>query len=278
MKSLTNQKYNNIAEMLINSKNKFYKKPAIRWIQKTDNRIQTISYSELVDSMTALFYGLKELGFKKEDHIGIFSDSTPEWIISDFGIQALGAVCVPIDPTLKLGDTVSILEDSKCKVLFVDTYKKAKEINSYRENVPELKLIVVCSPKKTLTQQQSVISFEKLLKIGEQQYHSSNRFNRSVSSIIEEDGAYIHYNLNSSDELEGKMVTHKDVLSDARQAVEIIKEQGDQLRLWQHHYLSILSLSDPFSRVFIVASLLIGTSIDIILKNLEMSLKSLNQH
>jgi len=270
--SVIQHKYSNLPEMIINVKNIFYKKPAIRWIQKIDNRIQAISYSELADSMKAIFYGLKELGFEKGDFMGIYSKSTPEWIMADFGIQALGAVCVPIDPNSKPTEAVSILKDSNCRLLFVDSYEKAREINSLRDNIPNLKLLVVCSPKKTLTKVTSVIPFQKLLSIGEQQYHSSNRFNRSVINLNSEDGAYLHYNLDSIEKIEGVLVSHKDLLSDAQKTIQLLKEQTNMLNLWKHHYFSVMSLSHPFSRVFVVASFLIGASIDI---TTESNLKSL---
>jgi hypothetical protein len=43
-------RYTNLPEMLINVKNRFYYKDAIRWIQKSNNTIQTISFNELKDS------------------------------------------------------------------------------------------------------------------------------------------------------------------------------------------------------------------------------------
>lgn len=264
MKDLTQYKYSNILEMLMNSKNKFYNKAAIRWIQKGTKKIQTISFNELTDSMIAIFYGLNEMGFTKGDRIGIYSDSTPEWIMTDLGIQALGAVSVPIDANLKAGDVISILKDSKCKALFVDSYEKVEEITPFLTEISELKLVVVLSPKKRPTQDSHVMNFKKLLSLGEDQYHSSNRFNNSVSKIQGEDLTNVFYSSKNTEEIKGVELTHKDVLSDARLIVQIAKKHNDQIDLWEHHYLSIFPFSYAISKVMILGSLLMGATIDIL--------------
>jgi len=257
-------RYNNIPEMVINSKNRFYNKAAIRWIRKVDDKLQTISFNELVDCMTTIFYALNQMGFKKKDHMGICSKSSPEWIMTDLGIQTLGGVTVPIDPTLKRKEIKYILKDSECKAVFIDKLKSMKKIDSIISDLPELKLIVMFTSKKQSIKNSNVMSFDELLSLGEKQYYTSNKFNSSVSNINEDDVASIIYTPRTKEDPKGILLTHKNILSDAIASVSITMKFKKRVKPWKQHYFSVIPFSDLFGRILMISSLLIGATIDII--------------
>ena len=229
--------YNNLLEMVLNSKNRYniYNKAAIRWIEKSDNTIQTLSFNELADSMTAVFYALTQMGFKKNDHIGICSESNAEWIITDLGIQALGGITIPIDPDLKQKSLASILEDSECKALFVDTLTTLKKIHVSINDKVMLKLIVIFYPKKQSINNSNLMTFDELLSLGEKQYHSSNRFHHSVQIIEENDVASIIYSANMRKTPRGIMLTHKNILSNVLAFASVIMSARKKMKPWKHH-------------------------------------------
>ena len=67
---------------------------------------------------------------QKDDKVAIISMNRPEWNFVDYGIQQLGAVSVPMYPTITVEDYNYIFKDAGVKVVFVadeELYKKVKE-------------------------------------------------------------------------------------------------------------------------------------------------------
>ena len=74
--------------------------------------------------------GLIKKGIKKDDKIAIISPNRPEWNIIDMGIQMVGAVSVPLYPTITTEDYRFILNDSESKIVFVannEIYEKVRD-------------------------------------------------------------------------------------------------------------------------------------------------------
>ena len=59
-----------------------------------------LSTEEWVAKTHALALALEERGVGKADRVAIFSENRPEWHISEFACQLLGAISVPLYPTL----------------------------------------------------------------------------------------------------------------------------------------------------------------------------------
>jgi long-chain acyl-CoA synthetase len=69
-------------------------------------------------------------GIKKEDKVAIISNNRPEWNFIDFALQQIGAISVPMYPTISVEDYRYIFDHAEVKMVFVgdiDIYKKAKE-------------------------------------------------------------------------------------------------------------------------------------------------------
>ncbi|TXT65554.1 MAG: putative Long-chain-fatty-acid--CoA ligase [Promethearchaeota archaeon] len=263
-KYLPRVRFNNIPEMVLNTKNKFYNKAAIRWIQNSEKSVRSISYNELADVMISVFHALMQLGFKKGDHIGICSKSLPEWIFADLGVQSLGGVTVAIYPTLKPNEIKYILEDSECKAIFVDTKENMQKILSIMDNLPYLKLIIVFGSKKQLRVDGHIMSFEEVLSLGGSKYYPSNQFTSSILQIKEVDLASIIYTSGTTGNPKGVMLTHKNLLSDAVASVSVAMTLKKGIKPWKQHYFSVLPFAHSFGRLLVYSSLMMGSTIDII--------------
>ncbi|TXT67625.1 MAG: putative Long-chain-fatty-acid--CoA ligase [Promethearchaeota archaeon] len=258
-------RYKNIPEMIINIKNKYYNEIAIRWLVSHD-KIQTLSFNELADSMTAVFYALTQMGFTRGDHIGICSKANPEWIIADLAIQALGGITIPIDPDLKRKNLNSILEDSECKALFIDNLTTLKKLSSIINDTSLLKLIIIFYPKKQSNNKTNIMTFDELLSLGEAQYHSSIKFNISIRATEEKDLSTILYSSEMKGAPNGIMLTHKNILSNATAFTSTLMKAQKKMKPWKQHILSLIPFSDPLGRLLMLSSLMLGSSLDIVNK------------
>ena len=64
-------------------------------------------------------FGLMRLGVKKGDKIATISPNRPEWNILDMAILQIGAIHVPIYPTISENDYRYILKHSEVQYIFV---------------------------------------------------------------------------------------------------------------------------------------------------------------
>ena len=65
-------------------------------------------------------YGLLKLGLQKGDKVALISSSRPEWNYLDMGVQQIGAVMVPIYPTISEDDYRYILDHAEAQYIFIE--------------------------------------------------------------------------------------------------------------------------------------------------------------
>jgi len=90
-------------------------KKAISFKRRHDSHL--LRYSELYSRIISLSSLIHTKGIKKGDKIAILLGSQPEWPISFFAIQRIGAIAVPIDICLSLDEIKRLLEHSGARML-----------------------------------------------------------------------------------------------------------------------------------------------------------------
>src|SRR3989339_1203580 len=83
--------------------------------RKIDNKYQGISYNKFKEHTENFAFGLAALGIVKDDKVAIISENRPEWVYSDMAILGLGAIDVPIYPSLTAESIEFILNNSESK-------------------------------------------------------------------------------------------------------------------------------------------------------------------
>ena len=78
---------------------------------------------------------------ESRDKIAIISKNRPEWLMLDFAVQQIGAVLVPIYPTINVNELQFVLNDSKVKIIFVNDQEIFHKVISIRDKIPSLQEI-----------------------------------------------------------------------------------------------------------------------------------------
>jgi len=86
---------------------------------KINDEWKKYSATELIEIVNKVSLGLMKLGVKKDDKVAIISPNRPEWNFVELGIQQLGAVSVPMYPTITIEDYKYIFKDAEVKFIFV---------------------------------------------------------------------------------------------------------------------------------------------------------------
>src|SRR6202035_2817340 len=87
-------------------------------LHKVGGSYQPVSTAELSDRVRRLAAGLLALGVKPGDRVALMSESGPHWPTVDFATLCVGAVLVPIYPTLLPDQAAYIANDCGARLVF----------------------------------------------------------------------------------------------------------------------------------------------------------------
>jgi len=178
-----------------------------------------IPSEEIGRRIRALRLALESLGLGPGDRVAILSENRLEWILSDLAVLCAGASDVPIYPTLGQDDIAYILNDCEPGIIFVSTPDQARKIHAVRDRIPSLK-DVVCFDRSDLP---DMMTFDRLMEIGE------NLLEKIPGDGLppcgpsgKDDIATILYTSGTTGRPKGVILTHGNIVSNIRQAVQAI--------------------------------------------------------
>ena len=88
-------------------------------MHKVDGRYVSISTADFVDAVYRTATALEAAGVKKGDRVALMAENGPHWPTVDFATLGLGAVLVPVYPTLTPDQAAYIIDDCGAELVFV---------------------------------------------------------------------------------------------------------------------------------------------------------------
>ncbi len=180
-------------------------RPAARAMMvKEAGRWRDISAQELYSAVAALSRSMQACGIAKGDRIALLSENRPEWAFTDYAALALGAVVVPIYPTLTAEQVGAILKDSGARLLFVSNQAQLEKFLSLRSS---------CAVEKVVSMdgEGEAIPFSGLVK--SRPSGRDANFDAAAHAIAPEDLATIIYTSGTTGVPKGAMLTHGNITS-----------------------------------------------------------------
>jgi len=211
---------------------------------KKDGQYVGISHLQLKEKVDCFAIGLLELGIRSGDRIGIVAENRIEWVIADLAITSLGAIDVPVFPTLAAKQLEFVYSDCEVTAIVVSNNYQLNKITEIANNVPTLRHIIVMNDEfdsKLLT----VKSMKSVIERGSQLKAPTERkqiIEDSVKNINENDLLTLIYTSGTTGNPKGVMLTHKNILSNVKGALEIIHFTEKDL------FLSYLPLCHSYER------------------------------
>jgi len=108
----------NLLEAVQRTVERYPDKPALMW--KSGGAYQSMTYREMWRQIQDAAAGLVRLGIGKDDKVALMSENNPWWPITDLAILSLGAVTVPVYPTVTPEQVAYILKNAECKAIVVE--------------------------------------------------------------------------------------------------------------------------------------------------------------
>ncbi|MBU0741026.1 long-chain fatty acid--CoA ligase [bacterium] len=199
-----------------------------------------VSSAETQRLVRAIRLGLDSLGVGRGDRVAILSENRLEWALADLAALSLGAVDVPIYPTL-LPDTIEfILKDCAPVAVFVSNAEQAAKIAAIRGRLPFLREMISFDH----VQFPDVLHLDKLIKIGHNlaDKHPQNPAD-DVGPADRDDPCSIIYTSGTTGNPKGVVLTHWNFVSNVLTIASIIPLGPDD------KMLSFLPLSHVFERM-----------------------------
>ncbi len=161
---------------------------------------------------------LQSQGVTKGDRIALIAENRWEWAVTDFASLAIGAIDVPMFPTLTPDQTRAQLEDSGAKIVIVSTQDVAKKV----VGTGFAGTLVVMDEGELGT------PFAKLVA-GTESADRDAAFDAQVKSVQPEDSATIIYTSGTTGDAKGVVLTHGNIASNLSMTTELFIFGPDDL-------------------------------------------------
>ena len=235
-----------IIDILPYIKNKYNRADVLN--AKIKGQYVPMAIDEVIASANAISLGLLNLGINRDDKVAIISANRPEWVLADFGIAQLGAVSVPIYPTMSDADTEFILNDATVKVIFVADRELFDKINPIAARVASVQAIY------SFDFLDSCGSLNALMEAGKSQPLTES-LDQLKSEVKGDDLLTLIYTSGTTGTPKGVMLTHSNLISNVTGAQEVCPVNNT------HKVLSFLPLSHIFERMLTYLYLYVGAGI-----------------
>jgi len=143
---------------------KYPKKEAL--MRKIDAHWQPISWEKLGTITTQLSKALLQQGVAPQQTVGILSQNTPQWTLTDLACLQIRAVTVPIYTSNTAEQALYVMNHAEIKFLFVGDEKQYLKALEVADQCPSLQKIILFDDHIPLREQKYSIHWTDFLALG----------------------------------------------------------------------------------------------------------------
>lgn len=143
---------------------KYPKKEAL--MRKIDAHWQPISWEKLGTITTQLSKALLQQGVAPQQTVGILSQNTPQWTLTDLACLQIRAVTVPIYTSNTAEQALYVMNHAEIKFLFVGDEKQYLKALEVADQCPSLQKIILFDDHIPLKEQKYSIHWTDFLALG----------------------------------------------------------------------------------------------------------------
>jgi long-subunit acyl-CoA synthetase (AMP-forming) len=224
-----------------------YPDQAVALAGKVNHQWVRYSIQDYVKEVNRLSYAFLAKGVKPGCKIGIISNNCPEWNFFDMAIMQIGAIGVPIYPTISQSDYKYILKHSDVEYVFVDSKELVSKLQPLVADNPLFKEFIC------LQETENAVSLADFRALGDANPNPKEVTKRKAG-IKEDDMASIIYTSGSTGMPKGVMISHKNILCQIMDFYHVPAE-------WSKTALSFLPLCHAYERLLIYLYHFLGMSI-----------------
>jgi len=176
---------------------------------KENGQWKAYSLAEYKSYADHISHALGHLGIKRGDTIATISNNRPEWNFIDMGIMQMGAIHVPIYPTISEEDYKYILKHAGVRIVFVAGKELLRKIEHILPEIENVEAVY------TFKEVEGYKPFSDLVELGKQHVDVA-KLEKVKSEINEDDIATLIYTSGTTGFPKGVMLSHKNILSNVK--------------------------------------------------------------
>ena len=215
---------------------------------KRNGEWRKFSIQEYCEQTNYISYGMLKLGIKPADKIGIVSSNRPEWNMIDFAIMQIGAISIPIYPTISQADYRHILNHAEMKMIFVEGKELGNKLKPIFEETKTLKHIFTF-----VNQENDYQYLDQLIESGKVN-PQPEKLAKLKASIKPEELATIIYTSGTTGFPKGVMLSHSNIVNQ-------LKNLESTPAKWSKTALSFLPLCHAYERMLVYLYQYLGMSV-----------------
>lgn len=201
---------------------------------------ESLNTQQFCDKAHQISCALLALGVESQDKIAMISSTNrTEWNLVDIGLLAIGAVNVPIYPTISSEDYEYILNHSESQYCFVSDQEVYDKVVAIKDKVKSLKKIYSFDSIKGCS------NWNELLKT-ETSSDQESELKKRKSAVLPTDLATIIYTSGTTGTPKGVMLSHDNVVSNV-----LASSKRLPLNIGEASALSFLPVCHIFERVIL---------------------------
>ena len=168
----------------------------------------TYSTAQWARNSELLAYGLLSLGIEKGDRVSTVSGNRPEWSFVDMALSMVGAVHVPVYPTISEEEYSYIFKHAEIRYLFISDDKLFNKLGPVDEGVPSLERVF------TFNEIPGAEPLSALYKLGEEnEERLRSKLTEIKAGIKEEEMVTMIYTSGTTGIPKGVMLSHRNLVS-----------------------------------------------------------------
>ncbi len=219
----------------------------VAFAEKLNGQWVKFSTRQIIDQANKVSLALLKLGVKPADKIATVSNNRPEWNITDIGMLQVGAVNVPVYPTISEHEYKFIFNDAEIKYAFVSDKNLFAKISSIKSEVPSL--IEIYSFDKV----EGCKHFSEFLALADG--GDLQQVEQIKASVKPETLATIIYTSGTTGNPKGVMLSHNNIVSNIKGVSPLLPLDPSK------QVLSFLPLCHIFERVVVYVYMMHGVSV-----------------
>ncbi|HWR01404.1 MAG TPA: AMP-dependent synthetase/ligase [Chlorobaculum sp.] len=207
--------------------------------RKINGTYAPISYDSLHEDCRHFSAFLKHEGIEPGDRIAILSENRPGWYLADMSILSVGAIDVPLYPSLPPNQIEYILNNCGAKGIVVSNMLQLGKIMSIWQKLPELNLVIVMN--RLEEPMEDVIDLNSAKAEGKRNLEEKPWLLDGIKTKPD-DIATIIYTSGTTGLAKGVMLTHRNICENVKSCSTVIRiDETDSC-------LSFLPLSHAYER------------------------------
>jgi long-chain acyl-CoA synthetase len=188
---------------------------AVLW-QDESGQWQPISTDQLYQRVRRLSEFFLSCGARRGSRIALISENRWEWSVTDFATLAIGAVDVPIYPSLTGEQIAVLLQDAGCRIAVVSTRQQFDKLSAVREQTQLERILIMDSAAPP----EGVTTFSEVLAGADARgVQRDPDFDALMRSVKPDDLATLIYTSGTTGEPKGVMLTHGNIASNQNYCV-----------------------------------------------------------